>query len=77
MSEIKFTIKSLDGSSTTLNFPSDTKIIDVKNSLGKDKGVAADRIRLIFCGKQLDNDKTVTDYKVVNDSILHMVKLNK
>ena len=62
-------VKTITGKTITLEVePSDT-IEDVKMKLG----INLEGYRLIFAGKQLENNRTLNDYNISKDSILHTV----
>jgi len=48
-------------------------ILDVKYRIQIKQGNLPDQQKLIFGGQELDNEKTLKDYKVINGSILHLV----
>jgi hypothetical protein len=66
---------SLGGTSIVAFNPSDT-IDDIKLKLELSGNIyhdaSAGEMRLTFCGKILENDKTLSDYSVQGGSILHM-----
>ena len=59
-------------------FPSDT-ITDIKNMIcivtvtPGNQGVPPYMQHLIFAGKQLEDNRTISDYNIKEDSIIHMV----
>lgn len=48
-------------------------MLEVKQALQEKEGIQVDQIRLIFSGKQLADDKTLTDYNVTAGGTIHMV----
>mmetsp|Transcript_13185 Transcript_13185/g.19867 ORF Transcript_13185/g.19867 Transcript_13185/m.19867 type:complete len:97 (-) Transcript_13185:67-357(-) len=40
------------------------QVIDVKHAIEEKEGIQVDQIRLIYCGQQLNNEKSLADYNV-------------
>lgn len=63
----------LTGTKITVEVTPDDKIEILKEKINKKEGIRTDQQRLIYGGRQLEDGRTLSDYKINRDSVLHLV----
>ncbi|CAF1118274.1 unnamed protein product [Rotaria sp. Silwood1] len=66
-------VKTLTGKEIEVDIDGTDKIERIKERVEEKEGIPPQQQRLIFGGKQMTDDKTVSEYNVNAGSVLHLV----
>ena len=66
-------IKTLQGKTMTLEVTDDDTIASVKQKIFEKENIPQDQQRLVFNGKQLEDNMTIGDYNIQADANIHLV----
>ncbi|VDD80505.1 unnamed protein product [Mesocestoides corti] len=66
-------VKTLTGKEIEIDIDPSDKIERIKERIEEKEGIPPPQQRLIFSGKQMNDEKSVSDYKIQGGSVLHLV----
>jgi len=70
---MQINIKSITGKSFTVNTDSAETVADIKRKISEREGIPGDQQRLVFGGKQLEDNRLLSDYNITGESTVHLV----
>jgi len=66
-------VKTLTGKNISLHTNSRSTIEEVKQAIQDKEGIPPDQQRLVFAGAQLQDSKTLADYNIETDAVIHLI----
>ena len=66
-------VKTVAGKNIPLSFDSNDYVGDLKLSIYEKEGIPVDHIYLVYKGRQLEDDKKLSDYSMQDNSTVHIV----
>ncbi|CAI5642124.1 unnamed protein product [Oreochromis niloticus] len=72
-SKVRLAEETLTGKEIEIDIEPTDKVERIKERVEEKEGIPPQQQRLIYSGKQMNDEKTAADYKIQGGSVLHLV----
>ena len=66
-------VKTLTGKTIVFDYKSTYTVADIKAQIQNKEGIPPDQMRLVFDGRQLEDERTLGDYNIDKKALLHLI----
>jgi len=66
-------VRTMTGKVVTLKCQPNDNILSIKRKIQDKEGISAEDQRLLFSGKQLEDEKILSDYGIEKESVLFLI----
>jgi hypothetical protein len=73
VSTVQVFLKTLTGKTETLNVNLSGTVLDLKELIQEKTYIPIEHQKVVFAGRQLENERNVADYEIKKESTVHMV----
>jgi ubiquitin len=70
---MKLFVKNLDKKTIVIEIEGSDTIEILKQKIYEKEGIAPENQRLIFAGKELNNNRTLAEYNIEKESTVHLI----
>ena len=70
-------VKTQNGKMITLEVAPEDTIADVKKKMFEEKGIVVECTHIVYAGKTLEDQRTLGDYNIRRESILHLIPTSR
>jgi hypothetical protein len=70
---VQIFVKGLKGETHTFDVDENDDVIEIRKQYSKKADIPIEQIRLIFKGQHLEDGRTLHDYKIQKESMIHSV----
>ena len=66
-------VKTLTSRTMSFDVDSSNKVSKLKEQIALAEGIPSDQQRLVYCGEQLEDERTLADYNVQKETTIHLI----